>query len=434
MTTALRRMVKFVVVFACLSRVLIAQSGTTTSSPPILVRCASERAISCFSVTLLRAIGSTASMREVDTVRAHWEGYAGAARLIGPGLVRLGFDSTRKIRLLLAVDVSGSMKGEGIAFTRSALRSFLSALPKTGIDVALVPFESRAVAAGFAAAKFVSPTDAVAQLEKLPVPLSGNTALYSAIAEGLRVLDRPGATDGATVLVVLTDGVNDVGHPRDDVGLLGGQAGRDQARQLITSSKHQIWLVGAGAGVDAAELKTLAGTRANATVVAMDPGALVALLAQVRMSLATQYTLVYGVPTSAATHLGRRPLRITIHGDSTVLSRWRPPLLAGPLFDGVADSTLLSSDLRVLTQDGTSAGTDRLIVGGALLLVLLSAYAVLWRLARDAERDRVPVAATTSAKAVEKRAERAQSDATLRRDVVDAPPRSALDITKDDAA
>ena len=297
-----------------------------------------------------------------------------------------------------------------------------------------MPFESRAVVAGFAAVKFVLPTEAVAQLEKLPAPLSGNTALYSAIAEGLRVLDRPSAINGATVLVVLTDGVNDVGHARDDPGLLGGQSGRDQAQQLIVSSKHQIWLVGAGAGVDAVELKTLAGTRANATVVAMDPGALVALLAQIRMSLASQYTLVYGVPSGVATHLGRRPLRITIHGDSALLSRWRPPLLARAPFEGIADSTLLSSDLRVLVQDGTSTGSDRLILGGALLFVLLSAYAVLWRLARDAERGGVPVSATPSAKAVEKRAERKQSDATLRRDVVDAPPRTPFDITKDEAA
>lgn len=434
MTTARRRISKFVVAFVCMSRALSAQSETTTSTPPTLVRCAEKHAMSCFAVTLRRPIGSAAAMRAVDTARAHWEGDASATRLIGPGFVRLGFDSTRKIRLLLAVDVSGSMKGEGIAFTRSALRSFLSALPTTGIEVALVPFESRAVAASFATVKFVVPTEAVAQLEKLPAPLSGNTALYTAIAEGLRVLDRPGAVDGATVLVVLTDGVNDVGHARDDVGLLGGQSGRDQAQQLIASSKHQIWLVGAGAGVDGAELKALAGTRANATVVAMDPGALVALLSQIRMSLATQYTLVYGVPSSVATHLGRRPLRITIRGDSTLLSRWRPPLLAGPLFDGVADSTLLSSDLRVLMQDGTSTGNDRVIVGGALLFVLLSAYTVLWRLARDEEQNRLPAGATPSVKAVEKRAERTQSDATLRRDVVDAPPRSPLDITNDEAA
>lgn len=431
MITAWRRLAAVVFVSLCVSRALDAQVGTT---PPTLVRCASARAMSCFAVTLQRPVGSAAALKAVDTARSHWEGFAGTSRLIGPGLIRLGFDSTRKIRLLLAVDVSGSMKGEGIAFTRSALRSFLSALPSSGIEVALVPFESRAVVAGFAAVKFVLPTEAVAQLEKLPAPLSGNTALYSAIAEGLRVLDRPSAINGATVLVVLTDGVNDVGHARDDPGLLGGQSGRDQAQQLIVSSKHQIWLVGAGAGVDAVELKTLAGTRANATVVAMDPGALVALLAQIRMSLASQYTLVYGVPSGVATHLGRRPLRITIHGDSALLSRWRPPLLARAPFEGIADSTLLSSDLRVLVQDGTSTGSDRLILGGALLFVLLSAYAVLWRLARDAERGGVPVSATPSAKAVEKRAERKQSDATLRRDVVDAPPRTPFDITKDEAA
>jgi Mg-chelatase subunit ChlD len=376
---------------------------------------------------------STGRQKMVDTVRSHWPGFAGSTRLIGPGHIKLGFDSTKRVRLLLAVDISGSMRGEGIAFVRSALRQFLRALPATAVDVALVPFDSRGVAPRFSGAKFTSPAGALTQLEALPAPDKGNTALYSAIAFGLHALEVPAAANGASVLVVLTDGVNDVGHGGDDPGLLGGAAGREDARKLIAASKQHVWLVGAGTGVDATELQTLAGKRANATAVAMDPGALVSLLEQIRLSLATQYTLVYGLPASVESRLGRRPLQVTIAGDSALIPRFVPPLLASPLFRGSADTALLSSDLRVIAENTAGRGAEQALAGGALLLVLLAAYAVLWRLASDARLDRAPGAAAT-VEPVQKAAKRSADESALRRDAVDAPPRSPQDITKDEAA
>ena len=218
------------------------------------------------------------------------------------------------------------------------------------------------------------------------------------------------------------------------VGLLGGDTGRREAQRLIAASKHNIWLVGAGTGVNAAELRTLAGDRAKASVVAMDPGALLALLAQIRLSFATQYTLVYGIPYTAAARLGRRPLQVTIRGDSALLSRWRPPLLARPPFAGVADSALLSPDLRVLAEGGGPVSGDRLIVGLALMLVLLSAYAVLWRLSGDSAGSPAAKPVQPAKPAVAAGRARSDGDSHLRRDVVDAPPRSPQDVTNDEAA
>jgi hypothetical protein len=336
------------------------------------------------------------------------------------------------VRVLLAVDISGSMKGEGIAFVRSALRGFLAAMPKTGIELALVPFDSRSIAPRFSAAQFKPSSGAMAQLEALPAPTIGNTALYSAIAEGLKTLDRPGASSDASVLVVLTDGVNDIGHSIDDPGLLGGMSGREEARRLIAASKHQVWLVGAGSGVDAAELQTLAGKRANATAVAMDPGALLSLLEQIRLSLATQYTLVYGIPSSVAARLGRRPFQLSIAGDTTIVPRWRPTLVASPPYAGVADPKLLSSDLRVLAENTTGSVGERGLIGGALLAVLLAIYAVFWRMG-GAELA-APGAAQPSGESAKKSPKKAAAESTLRRDVVDAPPRSPQDVTNDEAA
>jgi hypothetical protein len=387
-----------------------------------------DRGMSCFEVTLERPLARS-SNPSVDTARASWPAQLGSTALIGPGIIRLGFDSSRTIRLLVVVDVSGSMKGEGMAFTRSALRGFLNALPKSGLEVALVPFDSKQVASRFASAKFGAPAAALASLAGLPAP-AGNTALYSSVAEGLRLLDRPGATNAANVLLVITDGVNDVGRAGDDPGLLSGDPGRQQARALIANSAHNVWLVGVGPGTDVAELRSLAGNRATAAVVALDPGALLSLLERIRLSLATQYTLVYGIPSNAAARLGRRPARVAIRGGSVLPAPWRPPLLARPLLRGSADSTLLSPDLRVLAASGQAPGSDRLIVGAALLAVLLALYALLWRLGNDLRG----APSTKPAVVPPKASERSTGDSPLRRDAVDAPPRSPQDITNEEAA
>jgi hypothetical protein len=397
-------------------------TGATVGATTTLLHCTAGSGMACVQVTVPRALGSA-----LDTSAASWKGTLGGSPLIGPGRIHLGFDPSRVIRLLIAVDISGSMRGEGIAFTRSALRSFVSAMPASGVEVAIVPFESHGVAQHFAAARFATKDQAARQLDALPMPTNGNTALYSAIAEGLRALDRPGGTPGATVLLVLTDGVNDVGHGTDDDGLLGGDAGREEARRLIAATAHRVWLVGVGSGVNDGELRTLAGRRATSSVVAMDPGALLSLLEQIRLSLASQVTVVYGLPSSVLAGLGRRPQLLAVHGDSTQLPGWRPPALARPLFAGIADSTLLSPDVRVLAASGAASGTDRVIVGLALLVVLLSAYAVLWRTAGS-----TPVATSAASPKPEKKA--APSAAALRRDITDAPPRAPTDITKDAAA
>lgn len=293
-----------------------------------------------------------------------------------------------------------------------------------------MPWESRGLKARFDAATFGPPASARSSLDNLP-PVANNTGLYSAIAEGLRVLDRPGGVEGATVLLVLTDGKNDVDNRGDDPGLLTGDPGRQEAQRLIMASRHQTWLVGVGSGVDAVELRTLAGNKANASVVEMDPGALLSLLARIRLSLATQYTLVYGVPSTTAARLGRRPVQVSVRGDSVLLGRWRPPLLARPPYRGTADSALLSPDIRLLAESGETGRTDRLIVGLALLSVLLATYALLWRLSADG----APAAAAPKAAPVPTAAaKRKGGTSTLRPDARDAPPRSAQDVTKDEAA
>lgn len=358
-----------------------------------------------------------------------WAAFADRERLIGPGNVRVGFDSAQAIQLLIAVDVSGSMQGEGIAFTRSSLRRFIADMPSGRAKIAVVPFASRGVGSAFAAAKYESPSDALRQLDALPAPTNGNTALYSAVAEGLRTLDQGGDARTATMLILITDGVNDVGRRGDDPGLLAGESGREEARRLIASARPRVWIIGVGSGVAAGELVALAGATGRASVVAMDPGALVTLLSEIRLSFANQYTLTYGLPANLVARLGRRPLTFAVRGDSTLVARWTPPLLARPSLAGVADSALLSRELRMLASSAPSGGGERAIVGLALLAVLGLLYALLWRLGAEEGTARAvrPVEASV------RDASTPRDGPSLRRDVTDAPPRSAQDVTNDAA-
>src|SRR5438034_43375 len=79
----------------------------------------------------------------------------------------------------------------------------------TGGDrIAIVPFESHAVAERIAHATFQdSARAAEADLDRISPPeIHNNTALYSAVMDALPVLERERGSDRAVALVVFTDG------------------------------------------------------------------------------------------------------------------------------------------------------------------------------------------------------------------------------------
>jgi len=428
---------------AALAGTLLIAAGALAAQEPVpvrLVRCVPGRDAPCLTARVALARGAAETLSALDSAAESraWTGVLGGARLIGPG-VTVPRRIEPPLRLLVLLDRSGSMIGEGIAFTRITLRSFIEGLDSATTRVAVAGFESRDVARGIDAARFLPPRDAARALEQLPAPdPQANTALYSALVGGVEHLAAARAatpgTQGAILLV--TDGRNDVGHPRDDGGLLAGAEGLRQAAEAAARSGDGIWIMGVGGNLSSAEIATLAGERGSATTVSLDPNAMGARLAAIARELRGSRDLTFGVGGGAAAALARAPWAGTAaawSGGKPVVTQtlaWRPPLFALPAYEGVAEAASLPPELRDVGASALAGGMRWLMLlffalSGAVLWLVLPRY--VW--ARSAAAA-PPVAAPAPAAA--RKAPAAEPSAGgLRRDATEAPPRKPADITQE---
>jgi len=157
---------------------------------------------------------------------------------------------------MILMDISGSMERKlptqetRFQAARSALAQFLYDF-RDGVDqVAIVPFESHNVVNTIQSATFAETREqANEQAQTLPAPRAkNNTALYSAVSTGINVLKarrQMKANDVDTLLIVMTDGTNDV-RPGDDPGLLTGTAGLDQVHRDVALSRIEVITIGFG--------------------------------------------------------------------------------------------------------------------------------------------------------------------------------------------
>ena len=428
---------------AALALALLSAAGGMVAQEPVpvrLVRCVPGRDTPCLTARVALARGSAEALSGLDSAAESraWTGVLGGARLIGPG-VTVPRRIEPPLRLLVLLDRSGSMIGEGIAFTRITLRSFIEGLDSGTTRVAVAGFESRGVARGIDAARFLPPRDAARALDQLPAPdPQANTALYSALVDGVEHLASARAaapgTQGAILLV--TDGRNDVGHPRDDAGLLAGPDGLRQAAEAAARSGDGIWIMGVGENLSSAEIAALAGERGSATTVSLDPNAMGARLAAIARELRGSRELTFGVGGGAAAALARAPWIGTAAAWSggkpvvTQLLSWRPPLFALPAYEGVAEAASLPAELRDVGTGGIAGGMRWLM---ALFFALSGG--VLWLVVPRYAWVRQPMAGVVSAEAPAPRAKPAAAAAAdtsgLRRDVEEAPPRRPGDITRE---
>jgi Mg-chelatase subunit ChlD len=339
-----------------------------------------------------------------------WSGAAGA---IGFREVDVRPVMERPLALLVLVDVSGSMAGEGIGQTRSALRTFLRELGGSAAEVAVAPFGSRDVASGIQAARFGTPADAEAQMDHLPAP-AGNTGLYSAVQTGVELLAARlrAAPEKEVALLVLTDGRNDVGRPEDEPGLLAGAEGRERAVDAVRRSGVPVWMVGIGSGADEAELAALAGPLGRAHMGASDSVRLARTLGELRSALATTRAVTAVLPAASRPRLARGEAVVRV-GSGALLEprdfRWRPPLIALPAFAGVASPSR-----------PTAAGEPAANVG-LVTAFFATLMALLWWV--------VPALIWPVQRPLQPAGRRRGSRRGVRPGVQEAPPRRPSDIT-----
>ncbi len=388
---------------------VLAAAGPATAqggAGPQLVRCARGSAAPCIATSVVL----TATEASGTNAATRWSGAVGTLSFRDVAVRPV---MERGLKLLVLLDVSGSMAGAGIEQTRSALRAFVRGLGGSAVEVAVAPFGSHDVVAGIHAAGFGTPAEAEAQIDRLPGP-AGNTGLYSAVHAGAELLAARlrAAPAAQAVLLVLTDGRNDVGSAGDEPGLLAGAAGRERAVNAVRRSGVSVWMVGIGGGVDWAELVALAGPRGRAQVEAGDSVRLARTLSELRGTLATTRAVTAALPAPARPRLarGESVLRVEYGAESREV-RWRPPLMALPAFAGVARP---SRPLAIEDAPAPAAGLATAFFATLLALLWCVVPALVWPAQRPA---RIPARTRRGARR------------GLRPGVHEAPPRRPSDIT-----
>ncbi|MDB4911370.1 MAG: von Willebrand factor type [Gemmatimonadetes bacterium] len=444
MTRAPRAML-LAAAYASLAMRLSAQVAGA-AAPITMVRCTDSSSVPCLRTTVpLRPEEARAA---VDSA-SEWRGEISDIALLG-GIARSTSSLAHPVTLLVLVDISGSMKGQGIELTRSALRTFISELPRGSVRIAVAPFASRNLAPQIRAATFTDPQSALAQVDALPQP-EGNTGLYSAVEIGSEVVKgalQNAPKDAWGALLVITDGRNDV-RTGDDPGLLSGPAGRTAAVNAVVSSGSYVWLVGIGDAPDGADLQALAGTHGERYLVAEDPLLLHRVFTGIRDALFTTRALTYPAPTWARARLARGIFPMTVsRGDghgccaAAVAGRWTPPLYALPAFSGVADSgTATAQAITSFEQGEARVGSNVLVFGFFALVALILWFVLPGMLWPDesvpmAGPPAVKLANSVAATAPAPRAapqaaapEQAAAAGGVRRGITEVPPRSPTEVT-----
>jgi Ca-activated chloride channel family protein len=275
-----------------------------------------------------------------------------------------------------------------MAYTRAALRSFVSGLPPAAVRVAVVPFGSVHVERTIANGRFVTPEMASLQLEAIPAPSrSANTALYSAVQAGAALLARQQLRirgSARRLLLLVTDGRNEV---RPEVGDDKGLLTDDQlplARTAAVQAGVEVIPFGVGVGVKRAQLDSLASPSGRAYISALEPLPIADELAAIRLRLSDYRRLTFASGADVAT-LGRivRGDGLTVKVDGangeTIGLSWSPPLFALPVFEGTADTLATRGIGDEFALGLTALPVERLVYVMAVFLLLAVAWIVVPR-------------------------------------------------------
>lgn len=423
--------------------VLRSEAQAVDSVTPLrLVRCAPKLDEPCLQAHVPLDAHSLNVMSKLDSAaEAHaWTGDLAGRMLVGP-VVSTSRAIVPPLRLLVLLDRSGSMRGEGIAYTRITLRNFIQDFDSNSVRVAVAGFESHNVTQTIGAARFVTPAQAAEQLARLQTPdPRANTALYTALVSGSElVASATGAaagTQGAILLV--TDGRNEVGFPGDDPNLLAGAAGLRAAKTAIAASHQKIWIMGVGHLIAADTLAMLVGDNGSVTVANLDPNVMAERLAGVSRELRGSRDLIFGMAAGTEATLAR-----TAWGGTAVVSSagrqltvrplsWRPPLFAMPTYQGVALASALTPILRDALGTGSAGGSMRWAMALFLALAGVAAWLLIPRLVwmRTADAPAPVADAPPAAEPKQKVEAPVQPDGSgLRRDVEEVAPRKPSDAT-----
>ena len=404
--------------------------GGQAGRPATLLRCGDDGPAPCLSARATFSPKHAVKLIGIEPAdrATGWRALFRGDRLTGVGAPA----TTTPVagRVLVLVDVSGSMKGSKIGAARLVLRQFLGSLdslPRGSVRVAVAPFGSVNVARRIGGARFQPPDSAGPAITGLPSPGRENTALYSAVTLGIHRLNDEVGRAGSTVglLVVITDGNNDV-RAGDDVGMLAGEAGLAEVSRAVAESPAAIGILGIG-GLDRGALDRMAGPRGRVFPIAGNPSAfdLVRPLATMAGVLQTSWMVTFSVPTAGSSTLARSSdrLELGLEFDGELIpagvATWKAPAVALPAFAGTVPAAVRPPAIGTARRGGWIGGA---LVAGVLLILMLEVWVVVPRMVWG-------TGAGAAAKQPLTRAPEAPGGSPIRADVTEAPPRKPSDIT-----
>jgi len=384
--------------------ILVLVGGHADAQPARLELAGRPRLVDCngkacfrLTVNVLDAQGQPMRLplgaEEVTLTRFRVNEGGNSARLFHAGQLEAPAQAaagTRGRYSMLLVDVSGSMRAQlpggqdtRFAAAKAALESWVSAFER-GIDhVAVVPFESHRVTDRVRSAVFAgSAAELQQQIERLPRPETrNNTALYSAVAAALSVLEPYGRSGNELFLIVLTDGVNDV-RPGDDPGLLGPE-GLQAVNQLADRAGVPIFTIGFGAegqnDFDSGALRALAWPGESNYRTAGTAEALRDVYDIARTKLTSQIELTVGPVRESKGELAGQTVgfKVTLElpGQAPLETQdekpWVSNLGGSPYWEGALTTHEFEDFVRIPMTPG------RLLSGPLMRLVILLVFSVL---------------------------------------------------------
>jgi tight adherence protein B len=179
------------------------------------------------------------------------------------------------LKVVLALDVSGSMRGAPLAAAKDAAARFIAQMP-AGVEMAIISFgNAPALAAEFTDSK---PT-LLAAVELLTA--RGETALYDGLGSAASLLT--GEDEAGRTIVLLSDGGDTVSAASLD----------DAAARLETLGASLYAVELQSPENDSEALQTLADAAGGVVIPADDPAALEELFGQIASELLSSYRLVF---------------------------------------------------------------------------------------------------------------------------------------------
>jgi Mg-chelatase subunit ChlD len=249
---------------------------------------------------------------------------------------------------MILIDTSGSMNemlasGQSrFAAAKAAAEAFAEGFAQGSDRIAVAPFASRDVVLNIRNAKFAATAAALREeIETLPAPLPrNNTALYSAVdtaIDVLRAAGRDAGPDAELLLLVLTDGHNDV-QEGDDPGLLTDDAGLALVSQRVKESGIQAIGVGLGDGgqIDEAALRQIS----TKTYFVNDPAELKRAFSIARVLLNDRLEVTFSSPWKDRATLAGRNIAMSVslraldgRRVSSSESVWQAPDIGEPVYE-----------------------------------------------------------------------------------------------------